>query len=218
MTDSDLLLRLDRLDTASLCDAGKSVRVFPSDIRPVVAGTRMIGRALTADSGGDLMSVLGALHRGGPGDILVVATAGARHAVAGELFATEAVRRGLAGIVIDGYCRDLATLMRLPLPIFARGATPRAGGAQAAPAVNVTLHIGEITVEPGDIVLGDDDGIIAGTEAELSAALGEAEDIHRREEALRARMEQGASLFDTLNFVDHATRRQRGEPSTLTFS
>ena len=74
-----------------------------------------------------------ALAEAQPGDVLVIATGGGTSAVLGELFATEAKRRGLAGIVIDGLCRDVAGLRRIGLPVFARGTIPaRAGPSRAA--------------------------------------------------------------------------------------
>lgn len=213
---TDLLDRIAAVDTASLCDAGPGLRVAPPELRPMVAGVRMVGRAVTADAGGDLMPVLGALELAGPGDVLVVAAGGPR-AVAGELFATEARRRGLAGIVIDGFCRDLHMLMTLGLPVFARGATPRAAPAMAVPTIQVPVTITGIEVRPGDLVVGDDDGIVVGTEEELLAAIGTAEAIVARERVLRQSIEDGSSLFDRTSFSEHAARLREGEPSALRF-
>lgn len=212
----DLLERLDGLDAASLADAG--LRVLPPEIRPLTHGVRLVGRALTVDSRDDLMPVLGGLRQGGPGDVLVVATGGARLAMAGELFATEALRRGMAGLVIDGYCRDLATLRRLPLSVFARGATPRAAPARAVPVVGVPVRIGGVDVAPGELLLGDDDGVVVGSAAEMLVAAETAAGIQVREEALRVSIQDGTSLFDHLNFDEHAERLGRGEESALKVS
>ena len=76
----------------------------------------------------------------------------------GELFATEARRRGLAGIVADGFCRDLRGLREIGLPVFARGTTPRSGTTVSRAASGATIDCGGIRVAPGDIVFGDDDG------------------------------------------------------------
>jgi 4-hydroxy-4-methyl-2-oxoglutarate aldolase len=217
---NDLLVRLAGVDTASLCDAGPSLRVAGPELRPIVAGTRLVGRAVTADAGDDLMPVLGALELAGPGDVLVVAAgeqAGGPRAVAGELFLTEARRRGVAGVVIDGFCRDLPMLLRLGLPVFARGATPRAAPAMAVPTVQVPVSIAGIAVRPGDLVIADDDGIVVGTETELLAAIGAAETIVARERALRQSIEDGVSLFDRVTLSEHAAALARGEPSTLAF-
>jgi 4-hydroxy-4-methyl-2-oxoglutarate aldolase len=214
----DLITRLGAVDTASLCDAGPDLRVLPPELRPLAFGYRLAGRAVTVDAGDDLMSVLGGLHAAGPGDVLVVATDGAGRAMAGELFGSEALRRGLAGIVIDGYCRDRATLGRLGLPVFARGTTPRAAPAQAVPRVGVPVRIGPVEIQPGDLVVGDDDGLITGTRAQFEAAIDTAEAVIRRESGLLASIQDGRSLFDALNFDDHAARRRAGEPSSLSFS
>jgi regulator of RNase E activity RraA len=212
----DLWEQLRGLDAASLADAG--LRVLPPEIRPMTPGVRLVGRALTVDSGDDLMPVLGGLRQGGPGDVLVVATGGAGLAMAGELFATEALRRGMAGLIIDGYCRDLATLRRLPLPVFARGVTPRAAPVRAVPVVGVPVRIGGVEVAPGELLLGDDDGVVIGSEAQVRAAAVTAAGIQVREEALRASIQDGTSLFDHLNFDEHAERLGRGEESALRFS
>ena len=113
-----------------MSDADKSLRVLPVAIRPVGTARRMEGRAVTVQANGDLISVLAGLRLGRPGDVLVIAAGVEDLAVAGELFATEAVRRGLAGMIIDGLCRDTETLARLSIPVFARGATPKAAPAR----------------------------------------------------------------------------------------
>ena len=215
--DLALLARVALIDTTSLADAGPALRVLPREIRPVATGKRMLGRARTALAEDDLMSVLAALHDGAAGEVLVVATGGAERAVAGELFAAEATRRQMAGIVIDGLCRDTATLARLALPVFARGASPRASPAAALPVVQVPLRIGDVEVRPGDIVIGDDDGIIVATEEELAAAIDAAEAIQRREAALWPAIEGGVSLFDRLDYAEHRARLEQGLPSRLSF-
>ena len=123
--DDELLDRLRLLDTASLSDANKALHVLPATIRPLVPGLKMAGRAVTANANDDLMSVIGALQIAGAGDVLVVAAGVKDQAVSGELFGTEAFRRGLAGVVIDGMSRDSAALRLLGLPFYSRGVTPK---------------------------------------------------------------------------------------------
>ncbi len=215
--DLSLLSRLERLDASTVSDADKLLRVLPAAIRPVSACSRLLGRAVTANARDDLLSVLGALQQSGPGDVLVVAAGGSQHAVAGELFAGEAARRGMAGIVIDGFCRDTATLKVMALPVYARGATPRAASAMVAPEVNVPVLLGNVLVNPGDILLGDNDGIVVATEAELTAAIHRAEAIQITEDALLSSMAEGVSLFDKLNFDEHVNNVLAGRASSLSF-
>jgi regulator of RNase E activity RraA len=217
MTTADLLDRLRRIDTTSLVDAGPDVRVLPFELRPVRPGARMVGRAVTADAQGDLMAVLAGLAAAGPGDVLVVAAGSDAHAVAGELFATEALRRGLAGIVIDGRCRDSATLATLDLPVFARGVAPSAFRARAVPVVQVPVMIGLVAVSPGDLVVGDDDGVVVAAEEEIAAVIDAAEAIQAREGRLRAAIAAGGSLFDALNVDEHVAALAAGRESRLVF-
>jgi regulator of RNase E activity RraA len=210
-----LLERLRRIDTTSLSDADKSLRVVAPAIRPVAPGGRLLGRAVTAEANGDLMSVIAALRESQPGDVLVVDAGVADRAVAGELFASEAMRRGVAGIVIDGLCRDTPTLRQLGLAVFARGATPIAAPARRVPVTGVPVQIGGVQVRPGDLLLGDDDGILVGSEDELAAAIGRAEAIQAGEEALRASITSGTSIFATMNFEEHVARLRDGRDSAL---
>lgn len=212
---SSLLERLERIDASSLSDANKALRVVSCDIRPVRAGVRLLGRAVTAQANADLMSVIAALHQAGPGDVLVVEAGSPDWAVAGELFATEATRRGVAGIVIDGLCRDTPTLRTMALPVFSRGATPRACPARKLPVTQVPVAIGGVVVNPGDLLLGDDDGIVVGTDAEFAAALDRAEAIQSGEEGLRAGIVAGTSIFATMNYEEHLARLTAGQDSAL---
>ncbi len=217
-TDDELLARLRLIDTASLSDANKGLPVLPAAIRPLLPGLKMVGRAVTAQANGDLMSVIGALEIAGPGDVLVVSAGIDEQAVSGELFGTEAYRRSLSGVVIDGLSRDTAALQRLGLPFYSRGVTPKAPPAVKVPEVQVPLQIGTVEVRPGDVLVGDDDGIIVATAADFAAIVDAAEAIQTREKALRISIENGFSLFDAMNFTDHAARLRAGEASTLNFT
>ena len=213
-----LLPRLRRLDASTVSDANRSLRVLAPSIRPISAARRFAGRALTAHAPADLLSVLGALRIAGPDDVLVIGTGGSPRAVLGEIFAGEAARRGIAGIVIDGFCRDSATLRRMQLPIFASGVTPRAAEAKVLPQVGVPVVVGGVRVDPGDLLVGDDDGIVVGSVAELAAVIDAAEGLQRTEEALCSDIGRGVPLFDRLNFDEHVAALERGEDSSLSFA
>ncbi|HEX8508369.1 MAG TPA: RraA family protein, partial [Propionibacteriaceae bacterium] len=162
-TTPEVLDRLRALGTSSLVDAGGDLRVLPLDLRPVGRSTRLVGRVVTADAGADLMSVIAGLQACGPGDVLVVAAGGNERAVAGELFATEALRRGVAGLVVDGRVRDVGVLAELDLPVFARGVAPHAYPAGRVPRVQVSVTLGDVEVRSGDLLIGDADGLVVGS-------------------------------------------------------
>jgi RraA family protein len=209
--------QVERLDAASLSDADKTLRVLPRELRPFTHGVKMIGRAVTVEARGDLIPVLAGLQQAGSGEVLVVDAGSTSHAVLGELFASEAIRRGLAGIVVYGLCRDTATLAELPLPIYALGSTPRAHGASTLPSVSRPIRLGDVDVRPGDILVGDDDGIVVASDEELERALTVATSIQDREAAIRVAIEGGTSLFDLLNYREHVERLRDGQPTSLAF-
>jgi 4-hydroxy-4-methyl-2-oxoglutarate aldolase len=128
----ELTRRLAPLDTACLCDADAAVRALDPAIRPLTDAPKLVGTAFTVTCRLGFLQVLKALREARAGDVLVVDAAGGRRAVAGELFATEAARKGMAGIVVDGAVRDSASIRRIGLPVYARHVHPRAGGSAAA--------------------------------------------------------------------------------------
>jgi regulator of RNase E activity RraA len=133
------------------------------------------------------------------------------------LFATEAARRGLAGIVIDGACRDTVKLATLRLPVYARWVCPAAGAAQRLGTTQQAVVCGGVSVGPGDVVIGDRDGIVVVSESDLLALLPRAEEVQRTEAAVLERLERGEGLLDLLNFGEHCDAIQQGKPSRLRF-
>src|SRR5262245_64085690 len=130
MLAPDILQRVAAIDAAAICDTDKNFRVMDPGLRPTTSFRQMVGRARTVRCRDDFLTVIRALHESEPGEVLVIDGGGGSRALAGELFATEAARRGLAGIVIDGACRDTPKLATLQLPLYARWVCPAAGTAQ----------------------------------------------------------------------------------------
>ena len=212
-----LLDRLLALDVSALSDADKTLPVVDAAVRAMLPDVRMAGPAYTVVAEDDHLPVMTALAEAAPGDVLVVATYGGTRAVFGELFATEARRRGLAGIVCDGYCRDLRGLRSIGLPVFARGTSPRSGTtvSRAAPGQEVTF--GGIAVRPGEIVFGDDDGLLIAGAERIEAALPAAEAIGRAERAILAAQARDEALHGLTNHHEHVAALDRGEASALAF-
>src|SRR5262245_32072709 len=215
MLAPDLLGRVAALDAAALCDANRDIRVMDPGLRPVTALRQMVGRARTVRCRDDFLTVIRALADSEPGDVLVVDGGGGTRALAGELFATEAARRKLAGIVIDGACRDTARLATLQLPFYARWICPAAGTAERLGTTQQAVVCGGVTVAPRDILIGDRDGIVVVSEAELLALLPRAEEVQRTEAAMMERLERGEGLLGMLNFAEHCDAIKQGRPSKL---
>lgn len=212
-----LVERLMAIEVSALCDADKGLPVVDPAIRAMVPDVRMAGPALTVVAEDDHLPVFSALAEAEAGDVLVIVTGGRRLAVAGELFATEARRRGVAGIVIDGFCRDVHGLRRLALPVFARGTIPMSGSTVSRAALRRPVSCGGVDVRPGDIVFADDDGIVVAPAERLEAALETGEAIARAERAILEALRRGERLHDLTSYGEHVARLDRGEPSALAF-
>jgi 4-hydroxy-4-methyl-2-oxoglutarate aldolase len=213
----DLIERLLAIDVSALSDADKTLPVVDPGVRAMIPDVRMAGPAFTVLAEDDHLPVMDALAEAAPGDVLVIATNGGTGAVFGELFATEARRRGLAGIVADGFCRDLRGLRDIGLPVFARGTTPRSGTTVSRAAPGQTIACGGVEVSPGYIVFGDDDGLLIATAGRIEATLETAELIGRSERAILAAQGRGEALHDLTNHDEHVAALDRGEASALAF-
>jgi regulator of RNase E activity RraA len=213
-----LVKRLAALQVSSLCDADKGLAVIDPQIHAMVPGSRLAGPAFPVVAHDDHLPLLVALRLAEPGSVLVVATDGHRRAVSGELFATEALRRGLAGIVIDGYCRDVAGLRALGLPVYARGSTPMAGSTRDSGTFGGPVLIGGVEVTAGDLVVGDDDGLVISPPERLAAALPTAEEIERAEQALLRGMAAGRSLPEMTNLDEHLAALAEHRETALRFT
>lgn len=211
MNFNQLKSRFANLDPAAFCDADKSVRVLSPAIGRINPGKQLLGRARTVRCFDDFLVVIEALAESEPGEVLVVDTQGTQRAVVGELFTLEAARCGLAGIVIDGGCRDTETIMTADLPVYASHRTPVSGTVQRVGETQIPVICGGVEILPGDIIFGDSDGVIALSEQETSALIDAAEAIKETEQKAIKAMGDGRSLIDLTNFHEHLSARRAGD-------
>ena len=147
-------------------------------INPPGRQPKLFGRAVTAlCEPPDFGAALHALEHVGPGEVLMIAAAGnAQTAMIGEILSGHLRNRGAAGVVCDGAIRDVATLSGWPdFAVFTRSITPRGPTSAAHGAINAPVTTGGRIVTPGDLILGDDDGLVALSPATVRARIRDAE-------------------------------------------
>jgi RraA family protein len=188
-----LVAALGQMVTAHLSDNMSRLQGAAAALRPMHRGGRLVGVALTVRvAPGDNLMVHKAIDIALPGDVIVVDAGGAlEQAIIGDIMASHAARRGLAGFVIDGAIRDADELRARDFPVFARGATHRGPYKNGPGEINVPVSIGGMVVRPCDIVVGDGDGVIAVAPADAQAVLAAAREQKNKEAATLAAIAAG---------------------------
>lgn len=185
--DPQLRARLAALPTANIADAMDRLNVMES-IRPMWPGARLVARAFTIlTRSGDNACIHEALEVASPGEALVVNGFGDEsRALIGELIAGRAKAVGLTGFVIDGAVRDVDDLGRLEVPTFARAVTPAGPYKHGPGKLQVPIAVGRVCVCPGDVVVGDSDGVVVVPYGDAEDVLRRAEEIFQNETVKRA--------------------------------
>lgn len=183
---------------AVLSDALGRTGTMDASIKPLAEGMRLIGTAVTVKTypADNLMIHLG-LKLAQPGDVLVIDADGVTDtAVVGELVGACAQRQGLAGFIVDGAVRDRAGFRELGFPVFARANVPNGPLKNGPGSVNVPVSCGGQIVNPGDIVVGDEDGVVVIPRERWEVALKGAQSILEKEATTRRRIEAGEVMWD----------------------
>ena len=200
---------IDRPDpavTAGLRDAGVATvheaagrtGLMAPVLRPIQAGVRIAGPAVTVSSHpGDNLMIHAAVEVVGPGDVLVVTTSSrSTDAMVGELIATSLAHRGCAGAIIDAGVRDVAELRAMAFPVWSRAVHAQGTVKTSAGSVNVTVCCAGQIVQPGDVVVADDDGVCVVDRRQAAAVLAASRDRLEREARTREALQRGALGLD----------------------
>lgn len=186
--DREVLDRLAKLPAANIGDAMDRLGVVDSSIQAVWPGARLAGPAFTVwTRPGDNQGIHRALQLAKPGDIVVVAGGGDEsRALLGELIGERAINLGIAGFALDGAARDAEALGEIGMPVFARAVTP-AGPYKNGPSRLATpVSFGGVPVLPGDIIIGDSDGVVVVPREQAAAVADAAEAVFADETNRRA--------------------------------
>ncbi|WP_103174910.1 RraA family protein [Paracoccus sp. SY] len=160
--DPTLIEKFRGLPVANIGDSMNRAGLLDARLRRI-SKVDLLGPAFTVKSrAGDNLMLHKALEMAQPGDVIVFDGHGdLTTAITGELMMQIAVEKKLGGVIIDGAIRDLATLRELPLPIYAAGVTPAGPYKDGPGEINVPVSVGSVVIHPGDIIVGDEDGIVA---------------------------------------------------------
>jgi 4-hydroxy-4-methyl-2-oxoglutarate aldolase len=197
---AELVKRAKTFGTATLHEAGGKIGALPSAIKPVDPSFVISGPAFTVHSPpGDNLWLHRAIASAKPGDVLVVFTDGVyEHGYWGELMSTAGNAAKLGGLVIDACVRDGALLGKVGFPVFARGLCIRGTGKDFAARgwLNAPLLLGDITIEPGDLIVGDTDGVVAIPRASVETVLQKSREREEKEAETMRQLVAGNSSID----------------------
>ena len=204
----DLLASAKRLGAATLHEAAGRIGHLPSAIKPVDAGMKLCGPAFTVHCPAlSNLQIHHALYHASPGDILVVhVSGGAEAGYWGDILNEAAMARGLGGLVIDGGVRDTAGLASMGFPVFSNGVCIRGTGKDydATAWLQEPVRMGDVVIRPGDLIMGDRDGLVAlpapAVVRVIAAAEAREADETRKIELIR----QGHRTLDLYGFAEGA--------------
>lgn len=192
--------RLASLGAATVYEANGQRDALDPALKPLDPRTRVAGRAVTVElEPADNWFIHVALLEAGEGDILVVDAKGYTDAGPwGDVLTLAAQERGLAALVIDGAVRDSQEIIDSGFPVFTRGVCIRKTTKVQRGRVNVPVTVGGVLIEPGDILVGDADGLARVRAEDVDSALASAEQRADKEDKMRADIRNGASTLELL--------------------
>ncbi|MGB3289750.1 MAG: RraA family protein [Burkholderiaceae bacterium] len=204
--DKQWVENFKKIPVANVSDVMARMSGGGTDLRPMHAGGVLAGPAFTVKTRpGDNLMVHKALSMAAPGDVIVVDAGGdLTNAIIGEIMTATAERRSLGGMVIHGAIRDAGTIAKGGFPVYAGGVTHRGPYKDGPGEINVPVSLNGMVVNPGDLILGDEDGLLC-VPMEHAAQIYEAAHAkHKLEERMLADI--AADKLDT-SWIDQALTR-----------
>ncbi|MFC6622997.1 RraA family protein [Novosphingobium panipatense] len=202
--DPTLLARAAKFGVADLHEglgeiAGRMCLMSPA-MMPIAPGQKMCGPAITAwNFPGDNLGIHAALYTAEAGDVLVLTNGGGHQgALWGDVACTFAQKRGLSGTVVHGATRDVDAIRDLGYPVWSTAISPEHPKKRGPAAANVPVVVDGVLVEPGDVIVGDSDGVLVIPQGLLDLAVTRAEVRAAAEVEFRRRIGDGEVLFDIL--------------------
>ncbi len=202
MISKDKLQQLRDLGTATIYEAQGAKGALDSGMKPIDPTVRLAGPALTVDARpADNLILHYAVLKAQPGDVLVVdAKAFMEAGPWGDVLTLQAMKLGIAGLVINGCVRDANLIIDLGFPVFCRGLSIKGTGKNQPGKVNVPICIGDAVIRPGDIIVGDRDGLVVVAQDEVDTAI--ANSLAREEKEVQQRKAIEAGTSNTVELLN----------------
>lgn len=196
--DESICNELANFGVATVAESQEKTGVLDSAIRPIQSGTSISGTAVTVRcADGDNLMLHAAIEYCQKGDILIVSTMSeTRNGYFGELMATACKKRGVVGLIIDGGVRDTKNLREIPFPVWSRHVCVTGTSKNRAGWVNVPITCGNVTVNPGDYVTADDDGVVVTSRASVSRVTTNARKRLEKEAGVKKKIADGQLSVD----------------------
>jgi 4-hydroxy-4-methyl-2-oxoglutarate aldolase len=196
--------RFAPFDPATLYEAAGQKGMVDPAIRPAWPGARMWGPAITVQCPpGDNLMLHVAVANAPPGGIIVATTSGFTAAGAwGEILTAAAQARGLGGIAIDGAVRDIDAIRQTGFPVFSRGFAIGSCTKERPGAIGDPVQFGGVMVRPGDLILGDGDGLVIVEQERLDEVYAVAVTRRRKESEIIAQLREGRTTMELLGLSD----------------
>jgi 4-hydroxy-4-methyl-2-oxoglutarate aldolase len=191
----------DGIPTGVIGDCMGRCNGMVAAIKPAWPGATILGPALTVRTfPADNLMIHKAVTLAKPGDVLVVNAGGyTDYAVFGDLLGLSCKVHKIAGIVIDGATRDAEGLRAIGFPVFSRAILPAGPFKDSPGAINVPVSCGGVPVHPGDIIVGDADGVMVVPRRHAADILTKSRAAVTKEQGMRARIQNGEYIYDILN-------------------
>ena len=192
----ELVKRLSEAPSGWVVDANERRGAIDYRIRPLTRAARFCGVALTVQSRGrDNLAPYAAIEYARPGDVLMVTTGDYQEAsVAGDIMIGMMKNQGVAAFVTDGLVRDIEGLNAVGIPVCARGLSPNSPYKDGPGAIGLPIALGGVTVNPGDVVVGDIDGIVVVAREALESVVAALAGVKEKEAKMDRMVGEGARL------------------------
>ncbi len=205
--------RLEKLSTTNISDGLDKVGIRGAviGIRPLFGMPKVIGRAVTIKmtAAGMVKSKrhlgVDAIATAAPGDVIVIDNRGDLYNNCwGEILSCAAKKKGIGGVFIDGAARDIDVCQEIEFPVFARGVVPiTARGRITQEDFNCLIRLGDVQVRPGDILVGDINGIVVIPPEKIEEVISAAEEIFKKEEGMKADILKGLDILEVDSKYDY---------------